>query len=209
MFKRNPAIVLILLSLVIVLGLGVTACTPEELQALQATLKNVDSATGNVTVTLRDGTSKTFNFSDVTVETIRQALGNASLIIGDNITVRANRDGEVKKLQVKNAEAGGPIKAIATDNTNITIITKKGDLTVKVTEQTIIRMGDKVEKGSTVKLTDLKVGYRAEIKYDVSNNEALRINVNSGIVNSKGQNSDNGSARDGKSNKGRGGEKDD
>lgn len=207
MFKKNPAIVFILLALSIVLALGVTACTPEELQALQGTLKNVDSASGNVTVTLKDGTTQTFNFSEVTVETLRQALGNASLVIGDNITMRASRNGEIRKLQVKNAEAGGIIQAIGADN--ITITTKKGDLTVKVTDQTVIRMGDKEEKGASAKITDLKVGFRAEIKYDVTSLEALRINVNTGVVNGKSHQNDNGNARHSKNNPGDDDEEDD
>jgi hypothetical protein len=203
MLKRKP--IIIVLALAIVLALGATACTPEELQALQGTLKNVDSVSGNVTVTLDDGTTRNFNFKDVNIETVRQALGTASLTIGDNITLRANREGEVRKLQVKSAEAGGIINAIGADSITISTTNKKGDLTVKVTGQTVIRMGGRAEdakadKGAGATLADLKTGYRAEVRYDVTTGEALRINVNTGIVNSQGKAraGDNGQPQNGR-----------
>ena len=42
--------------------IGLTACTPAELLALQGTLKNVDNVTGNITLNMKDGTTQTFNF---------------------------------------------------------------------------------------------------------------------------------------------------
>jgi len=173
MLKRRIFAVIAILAIVMVMG--VAGCTQAEVQALQGTLKNVDSVSGNITVTLKDGTTKTFNFTDVKVDTIKEALGNANLEIGDQVTVKVRKDGHVEEVDVEYAEVHGVIKGIGADN--VTITTKKqGDVTFKVTSDTKIRIGDK----GTAKLTDLKIGQQAEIKYDITIKNALRINADAG-----------------------------
>jgi hypothetical protein len=173
MLKRKPFLLAAILAVVMVMG--VAGCTQADVQALQGTLKNVDSVSGNVTVTLKDGTTRTFNFTDVKVDTIKQALGNANLEIGDQVTVKVRKDGHVEEVDVKYAEVHGVIKGVGTDN--VTITTKKqGDVTLKVTSETKIRIGDK----GTANLTDLKIGQQAEVKYDVTTKNALRINADAG-----------------------------
>lgn len=156
------------------LGLaGISGCTPADIQALQGTLQNIDSVSGNITVKLKDGTTQSFNLTDVKVETIRQALGNASLEIGDHVTVKAHKTGKVEGLEVERAEIGGVIKSLGTGD--VTITTKKqGDITLGIKPDTTIRIG---EKGSA-NFSALKVGQRIEVKYDVNSKMAIRINVN-------------------------------
>ncbi len=170
MLKRKPFLLAAILAVVMLVG--VAGCTPGEIQALQGTVQNVDSISGNVTVTLKDGSTKTFNFTDVKVETIRQALGSASLEVGDQVTVKASKNGKVKGLEVQKAEVGGVIKSLGTDNVTITT-KKKGDITLQVTSDTRIRIEDK----GTANFSDLKVGQKVEAKYDVTSKNALRINV--------------------------------
>jgi hypothetical protein len=133
-------------------------------------------------VTLKDGTTQTFNFSNVKIDTIKQALGNASLEIGDQVTVKVHKNGDVEEVDVENAEVHGIIKSLGTDNVTITT-EKKGDITLKVTSETKIRIEDK----RTAALSDLKVGQEVESKYDVSTKNALRINVDTNEENNEGE----------------------
>lgn len=150
---------------------GFTACTQADVLALQGTLKNVDSVSGNVTVTLKDGTTQTFNFNNVKVDTIKQALGNATLEIGDNVTVKI-RQHRVEEVHAACAELDGIIKSVGADNVTVTT-QKHGDVTLRVNAQTKIVVGD----NSTAALSDLEAGQQVEAKYDVSTNTALRITV--------------------------------
>lgn len=161
--------------LVTVMSLVMAGCTPAELQALQGTLQNIDSISGNVTVKLKDGTTQSFNLTDVKVATIAQALGKANLEIGDQVVVKARKNGEVEEVETERAEIGGVIKSLGTGNgtNNITITTKKqGDITLLVTPNTTIR-----NRGAA-NFSSLQVGQRVEVKYDASTKTALRINVN-------------------------------
>ena len=160
--------------LAVVMSLA-AACTPAELQALQGTLQNIDSVSGNITVKLKDGTTQSFNLTDVKVSTIRQALGNANLEIGDQIVVKARKGGEVEEVETERAEVGGVIKSLGTGNgtNNITITTKKqGDIMLTVTPNTTIH-----NRGAA-NFSSIQVGQRVEVKYDVTTKAALRINVN-------------------------------
>jgi hypothetical protein len=153
----------------LVMLIGIVSCTPAEIQALQGTLQNVDSISGNVTVKLNDGTTNTFNFNDVKIETIRQSLGGATLEIGDQVTVRIRTNGHIEEVDAHYAEAGGVINSLGTGN--VTFTSKKGDITLNVTPDTKIRIEDKGNATSV----DLKVGQKIEAKYDVSTKNALII----------------------------------
>jgi Cu/Ag efflux protein CusF len=169
---KRTIIALGLAILCLVSIIGLTACTPADLQALQGTLKNVDNVTGNVTLNLKDGTAQTFNFTNVKVDTIKQALGNATLEVGDQVTVKAHKNGEIEEVDVENAEVHGAIKSLGADNATITTL-KQGDITLRVTADTKIRMQDK----GTAAFSDLKVGQSVETKYDVTTKTALRVNI--------------------------------
>ncbi len=150
---------------------GAVGCTQAQIQALQGTLQNIDSVSGNVTVKLKDGTTQSFNLTDVKVDTVAQALGKASLEIGDAIVVKARKNGEVEGVETEKAEVGGVIKSLGANN--VTITTKKdGDITLLVTLNTTIR-----DRGAA-NFSALQVGQRVEVKYEISTKTALRINVN-------------------------------
>jgi hypothetical protein len=140
-----------------------TACTPSDLQALEGTLQNIDTVSGNVTVKLKDGSIQTYNFNDVSVSTIRQALGKASIEIGDSVTIRRDRDGKVRKVV---------ITRLGTANVTITDDHKK-DITLEVADNTSIRL-DGDAKGT---FADLKVGQNVEAKYDVASGNAIRVSL--------------------------------
>ena len=170
MKKRKLLIPVAILAAVMLVGF--TSCSPGDLKAFEGVLQKIDGLSGNVTVTLSDNTTATFNLKDIDLKTIREALGDASLDTGDNVTVRQGRHGEVKELKVRSAEVQGTIKSLVTDN--VTITTKKGDITLLVTTETQIQGGGK-EKPV---FSDLKVGQRIEVKYDVSTLKALKIVIN-------------------------------
>jgi hypothetical protein len=84
MHKRKSFLVGILLVAMLV-TVGVGGCTSDELTALEGIFQNMDSVSGTITVLLKDGSTQTFNFSDVKAETIRQALGDLSIEPGDTV----------------------------------------------------------------------------------------------------------------------------
>jgi hypothetical protein len=218
MIKRKSILLGIILA--VVLLVGVTSCAPGDLKAFEGILQKIDSLSGNVTVTLSDNTTATFNLKDIDLKTIRKALGDASLEPGDNVTVEQGKHGEVKELKVRYAEIQGTIKSLGTDNVtvttanvtittnNITITTKKGDIKLLVTNKTIIRGWGK-EKPA---FTDLKLGQRIEVKYDVSTLQALTITIDAnGKIqdnHDNGQNQDNNDNQENKGNQEKKGNKD-
>jgi hypothetical protein len=180
MKKRKYILLGIILA--VVLLVGATSCTPGDLKAFEGVLQKVDTLSGNVTVTLKDGTTATFNLKDINVDTIRKALGDVSLEPGDNVTGQRGRNGEVKDLKVSFADIQGTIKSLSTQNItgtanvtgSLTLTTTKGDITLQVTKKTMI-MGWGTKKPV---FTDLQVGQRVVVKYNVSTMEALAITVN-------------------------------
>ena len=175
MFKKKSILLGIVLAVVMLVG--VTGCTAADIQSIQGIIKDVDSVSGNITVTLNDGTTRTFNFNDVTMETIKQALGDLNLECGDNVTIDENWHHEIKRMRVHRAEVGGTIKSLGSDNSTITITTnKQGEITLNITANTTIR----IQGTETATLSDLKIGQKVEVKYDIATMNALRINVNTG-----------------------------
>ena len=155
-----------------------------------------------MTIVLKDGTTATFNLNDINIDTIRKALGDASLDIGDNVTLEKGRHGEVKELKVRYAVIQGTIKSLGTDNititTNITGNKNKGDITLQVTANTTIIRGLGTQKPV---FTDLKVGQRIVVKYDVSTLKALTITINAaGQI--QDNRSNNGKIQDNRTNNG-------
>jgi uncharacterized protein YuzE len=142
-----------------VLLLGLTACSPADVQSLKGILKNIDSVSGNVTVTLKDGSTQTFNLANINLDTMLNTPGNLSFDVGDNITVKINKHGKITGIGTHNAEADGVIKALGTDN--VTITTENStNITLKVTPETLI-ITKKLGRGA---LTDLTAGQYVEAR---------------------------------------------
>ena len=162
----------VILAGVIVLTFGLTGCTAADLKQFQGMLKDIDSLSGNVTVTLNDGTTATFNLSEIDVQALKNTLGDISLEAGDNVTLKQDRNGKVKAMEVCFARAEGTIKSV--DAGNITIATKDNhDITLIITQNTTI-----IQKtAGTVNAVSLQVGHRVEAKYDAATLQALQIKV--------------------------------
>jgi hypothetical protein len=159
--------------LIAALLFGAVGCTATELQAMQGTLDIVDSVSGTVTVTLKDGSTQTFNFDDVTIDTLKEALGNSTLEIGDQVIIRTNKHGDIEEVRVRYAVAEGVVTEIGDDN--FTLVTDKNvNLTLNVTSDTLIR----IEDNQTGVFSDLQVDQNVEAKYDVNTLNALRIIIN-------------------------------
>lgn len=181
-FKKKSVILTAIL--LVVTLFGIAACTPADIQALKGTLQNIDSASGNVTVTLSDGTTRTFNFNNVSIETIKQALGNGTLDIGDNVTIKVGKNGDVRAVDVNYARVSGIVKSIGTDN--ITVTAKNGDdITLQVSSDTTITNG-----GADSSLSALRVGQAVNVKYEVSSLKALKITVGTNYEESSGTESE-------------------
>jgi len=101
MHKRKSFLVGILLVAMLV-TVGVSGCTPDELTALEGIFQNMDSVSGTITVQLTDGSTQTFSFSDVKAETIRQALGDLSIEPGDTVILQVDRNGDVQEIEGNN-----------------------------------------------------------------------------------------------------------
>ncbi len=166
---RKLTTLLIVASMIVMVLIGFIGCTAGEMQALQGTLQNIDDASGNITVRLADGSTRTFNFNDVQIETIRDALGSASLEIGDEVTIHTNEIGKIRELEVQNAEVEGIIENIGTDN--VTIKTNGVEITLQVPSTVRISIGD----NRTATFLGLKVGEEVQVKYDVTSKNVLSI----------------------------------
>jgi hypothetical protein len=153
-----------------VMLLGLTACSAADMQSLKGILKNVDSLSGNVTVTLKDGSTQTFNLANINLDTILNTPGNLSFDIGDNVTVKINKHGKITGIGTQNAEADGFIKSLGTDNVTITT-DNNSSITLKVTPFTLI-----ITKSEGRGLfSDLQVGQTIEARYNITNMTALKI----------------------------------
>jgi hypothetical protein len=184
MIKRKS--VLLGTILAVILLAGATSCAPGDLKTFEGVLQKVDSLSGNVTVTLTDNTTMTFNLKDVDLTALRKAMGNPDLEPGDNVTIKKDRNGEVKELKSPYAVVQGTIKSLSTENVTsttanvtaavnkMTITAGEGDITLLVTPKTMI-LGWGSKKPV---FNDLKVGQRVVVRYEVSAKQAISITIN-------------------------------
>jgi biopolymer transport protein ExbD len=119
--------------------LAFAACDEVTTRAqLEGILQNVDSISGEVTVKLKDGGTVTFNLKDVNVETLRKAIGNASLEAGSPVTLETDKGKKVKTVKARHVEVEGIIKSVNEDvnkdKKTVTIASEKGgEITLEVT----------------------------------------------------------------------------
>jgi ribosome maturation factor RimP len=155
--------------LVLVMMLGITSCASEDMKTFQGILKQVDGLSGNVTVTMKDGTSVQFNLEDIELNTSDEG---ASLEPGDGVTIEKDKDGKVRRVRACCGEIQGTVKSIVGDNVTITTA-KKGDIILLVTPETVITMAEM----NRAALTDLAVGQRVTAKYEIKTSNAIKIIV--------------------------------
>ncbi|MBI2866991.1 MAG: hypothetical protein HYX97_01490 [Chloroflexi bacterium] len=137
-------------------------------------LQNVDTISGEVTVKLKDGSIIKFNLKNATVETLRAALGTASLEAGSQVTIEVDNDQQVRKVKARHAEVEGVIKSLDAAKKTLTVTAEEnGDITLEVTAETEIQMEDEGQAA----FADLRVGQEVEVKYDVETKDALKIEV--------------------------------
>jgi hypothetical protein len=167
--------------LIVVLLVGITGCTASNLQTLRGMVQNIDTVSGNVTVKLADGTSRTFDFTDVTKDTIARAFGSLSLEPGDNVTIREDNHHIIKGIKGQYAEVQGVIKAItgytapvASGNATITITADNTtDITLKVNAKTLVI----IYATGRATIADLKAGQQVSVRYDITAMTAATIRV--------------------------------
>jgi hypothetical protein len=181
---------------------GFTGCSAEQLIALQGVIQNADTLSGTITVKMKDGSIQTFNFADVKAETVIAALGGLSLEPGDPVIVKQDKNGQVQEVVGSFAKVDGIINGLGTDS--VTINTEQGaNITLEVTPETVIGVEDDgavddvddgdaedvdegdledvddgdIEDVGAVNFTDLQVGQQVEAKYDVTSLQALEITI--------------------------------
>lgn len=148
------------------------ACDQASVAQLQGVLQNVDSLSGKATIKFNDGSTTTIDLKDVQIETLRQAVGSASLEAGSQVTVEMDKDKKVKTLKVHAAEAEGVIKSVDEAKRTITISQDEdGEVTLNVTENT------KIEASGGATFAALRYGQEVEAKYDVETKNALKIEI--------------------------------
>lgn len=201
MHKRKIFLVGILI-LAMLVSVGFTGCSAEQLKALEGTIQSADTLSGTVTVKMKDGSIQTSNFADVKAETVIAALGGLSIEPGDPVIIKQDKNGAVQEVIGSFAKVDGIISGLGTDSVNIN--TEKGaDITLEVTPETVIRIEDDgavddvddgafqdvdegdvedvddgdIGDGGAGNFTDLQVGQQVEAKYDVTSLEALTITI--------------------------------
>lgn len=201
MHKRKIFLVGILIGAMLV-TVGFTGCSAEQLKLLEGVIQNADTLSGTVTVVMKDGSIQTFNFADVKAETIIAALGGLSIEPGDPVIIKQDKNGVVQEVIGSFAKVDGIINGLGTDS--VSINTEKGaNITLEVTPETVIRIEDDgavddvddgavddvdegdvedvgdgdIEDRGAGNFTDLQVGQQVEAKYDVTSLEALTITI--------------------------------
>lgn len=163
----------VFLAAVSILAVLASACTPAQVQQLEGLLQNVDTVNGTVTVTTKDGKTVTLTINNNTV----------TMVDGSNTTVFNLEPGAKVKIETE----GGVARSIADESASVegTISAVQGgqvtvrrqsgaDVAVNVTAQTSIRL----EGDRTGSLSDLKVGLRVVVKYDLQTMNAIRVMLN-------------------------------
>jgi hypothetical protein len=173
MHKRKIFLVGIL-AVAMLATVGFIGCTAGQLTALEGVIQNIDTVSGIVTVKMQDGSTLTFNFADVKVKTIIEALGGLSIEVGDIVIIKVDENGEVQEIEGNFSEVDGIIKDLGTSRVVITWENDvEVDITLEITPETVIR----IEYGGAVNFTDLQVGQQVEAKYDVTSLKALQIEI--------------------------------
>jgi hypothetical protein len=107
------------------------------------------------------------NFTDLQVGQQVEAKYDVTSLEALTITVDNYAENDIE----------GTITAIDPDNHMVTITTEeKGDIVLRVTSDTILRIEDK----GTATFGDLELGLRVQAEYDVSSKDALKIKVDDG-----------------------------
>jgi uncharacterized protein YkvS len=158
---------------VLMMLMGVTSCSAADLKMFEGILQNADSISGNVTVTLNNGETITFNLADIDLKEILAASDNAGLEIGDRLRLRLHDNGEIAQVEFKNTYITGVIEDISGNNT-ITIITGNNEaITLTIDEKTLVVVHATGRTG----ISDLEVGQKVYVRYDTATMVAEKIRV--------------------------------
>jgi hypothetical protein len=156
----------------VVILTSLTACTAADLQSLQGIINSTDNVSGNVTVTLEDGTVRTINLADINVQAVKETLGRISLYAGDNVTLHKNNHGDIMGTDIKYAVVEGVIKSLGVDCIVVTT-GNNTDITLKVAPNTLI-----IEKAKgTVVFSTLTAGQKIEALYDSTTLLTVKLKI--------------------------------
>ncbi len=176
---RKPFSLVLGAILLLTLLLVATSCTPEQTQAIEGILKNVDSVNGEITIQTKDGKDITLT---IDTEAAVQTEGGApssieSLEPGAFVEIETGKDKEdsAKGIKVHIAKVKGIIVGVSSGD--ITVESKKDgqQVTVNISADTQIKL-----EGDILATTDeLTVGTMVEVKYDPESFDAFKIHIDS------------------------------
>jgi hypothetical protein len=172
-----------------IMVLGITSCSADQLKTLDGILKNIDGISGNVTVTLSNGQTETFNLADISLNDVLSfadnVTDNATFTPGDRVKLKMNGKGTVDGLGFQNEQIRGTLAAIdsnnstdsvATENSTLTIkVTGKSDISLKLTPQTLVV----IEAQGRSTAADLAVGQDVIVQYNKDTMTVEKVRVNS------------------------------
>lgn len=162
------------LILTVVIMLAVTGCNAVDIKSLDGVLKNVDSLSGNVTVTLKDGQTLNFNLADINLKDILSATDNVGLESGDHVMVGVGPGGKVSCVSFNATQLRGTVKAIAADNSTVIITASDNtDITLNITADTKVV----VWAMGTAEVKDLQAEQAVFVLYDKDTMTAENIHV--------------------------------
>ena len=162
--------------------LVMAACDASTQAQIEAVLQNVDTVSGDMKLKLKDGSTVTINLRDVKVETLRKAIGSASLEPGSQVTVQFDENKKVKTVKAHAAKVEGVIRHLDEGKKTLTITSiGNEEITLKVTGSTRIKVEDR--HGAT--FAALREGQEIETKYDVETKEAMKIEVEEEVANAE------------------------
>ena len=149
-------------------------CNAAQEELIRGVLENVDSVSGEVTVTLDDGRTITVNLADVGLDTLDATAGGATLDSGDAITIEVGDDDQPRALKAHKAKVEGPITALDAGARTLSVEAGNGEtITLSITAQTEFEGEDGVGED----FASLSVGLRVEAKYDIETLDVLNLEV--------------------------------
>ena len=158
--------------------LAALACEGLEAELVRGILQDVDTVSGEITITTNDGKTITLNID--TAASVETASAGSTLPSsfqtlepGTSVEVELDDDGHgVRGIVARLAQAKGTVVAIEGDE--VTVESSRGQqATVQVTERTRIRLEDNFPG----QLADLTLGSEVKIKFDPVNRVAFKIDT--------------------------------
>ncbi len=144
----------------------------------EGTIQNIDSARGQLILTLTNGATLTLKLTpDTEIEINDKKATAAALQSNALIEVKYNiKTMEIQEIEAETrGEVEGTIKAVDSTSGTVTILTDAGkELTLKITDSTLVKI-----KGLLFGVLGVSAGMEVEVKYDLTSGGVLELKAES------------------------------